>query len=48
MTALEKIGDLVELIAVVLILWIVVNTIDWKHNPHHGLQKAITLMWKGY
>jgi hypothetical protein len=48
MIVLEKIGNIAELIAVILILWIAANVIDWKHNPHHGLQKAVTLMWKGY
>jgi len=48
MIVLEKIANILELVAVILILWIAVNLVLPRYNPHHGLQRAITLMWNGY
>ena len=48
MKVIETIANIVELIAVILILWVAVNIFIPRYNPHHGLQRAITLMWNGY
>lgn len=48
MVVLEKIANIIELVAVLLILWVAVNIALPRYNPHHGLQRAISLMWHGY
>jgi hypothetical protein len=45
---LERIADLLYFLAVIVILWVVVDTIDWYHNPHHSLNRAFYLIWNGY
>jgi len=37
-----------EVIIVILVAWLCFNMVDWKHNPHHTLKRAVHLTWNGY
>lgn len=45
---IKLVTELIEIATVIFILWVTVNMINWKYNPHHGLNRAIQLIWNGY
>ena len=45
---LERLAELIYFVAVLFILWVIIDVIDWAHNPHHSLNRAFYLIWNGY
>jgi hypothetical protein len=44
----EKLIDFIIGIALLFVIWVAVDTIDWVHNPHHSLNKSFNTIWHGY